>query len=91
MSILPLRSAIWREYPQDDDLKLRDDDDDDDERKKVFLMRHAVRAIAENDFLRAVNSETVSTTTVEIMVSSLLRLIKQPLCREKASCFVVIA
>lgn len=54
-------------------------------------MRHAVRAIAENDFLRAVNSETVSTTTVEIMVSSLLRLIKQPLCREKASCFVVIA
>ena len=88
MSILPLRSAIWREYPQDDDLKLRDDDD---ERKKVILTRHAVRAIAENDFLRAVNSETVSTTTVEIMVSSLLRLIKQPLCREKASCFVVIA
>ena len=88
MSILPLRSAIWREYPQDDDLKLHDDED---ERKKVFLTRHAVRAIAENDFLRAVNSETVSTTTVEIMVSSLLRLIKQPLCREKASCFVVIA
>lgn len=90
MSILPLRSAIWREYPQDDDLKLRDDDDDD-ERKKVILTRHAVRAIAENDFLRAVNSETVSTTTVEIMVSSLLRLIKQPLCREKAWYFVVIA
>ena len=56
-----------------------------DEGGGEFLTRYAVRAIAENDFLRAVNSESVRTTTVEIMVSSLLRLIKQPLCRENSS------
>ena len=45
-----------------------------------FLINHTITTINANSFIDILNSQTISTQTIEIIVFAIIKLIKQPFC-----------